>query len=182
MGQSPPGSQCNTSGAGLPLLNGPTEFTDHVVGEPRQWTLSTTKIAEEGDILFCVRGATAGRLNQAAYRAVIGRGLAAIRGEDHFDTAVIRFALIGGLSQLLTAAGGTIFPNISGAALRSFRLSWPPRGQRIEIAALLLQVETVMNSAANLATCGRVLRSALLADLVSGEHEIPAPYDQLLTA
>jgi restriction endonuclease S subunit len=79
MGTSPPGSTCNFEGRGDPLLNGPTEFgADHPA--PVQWTTSASKFAQEGDLLICVRGATAGRTNWADQRYGIGRGLAAVRG------------------------------------------------------------------------------------------------------
>jgi len=182
MGQSPPGDLCNKAGDGTPLLNGPTEFTDEVVGEPRQWTNSGTKFAETGDILICVRGATAGRLNEAAYPAAIGRGLAAVQAESKLDTAFVRFALLGRADQLLPAAGGTIFPNISGPALGGFELSWPADAIRIEVAQLLLEVERVKREATQASVTLRTLRSALLADLLSGDHEIPASYDALLSA
>ncbi|WP_069791050.1 restriction endonuclease subunit S (plasmid) [Cyanobacterium sp. IPPAS B-1200] len=78
MGQSPKGESYNTQGQGVPLLNGPAEFGENCPVE-KQWTNKPTRICESGDILFCVRGATAGRLNWANKEYCIGRGLAAIR-------------------------------------------------------------------------------------------------------
>jgi len=78
MGQSPPGSSYNTTGIGIPLLNGPTEFGRRYPIQV-QWTTSPTRLCKAGDILFCVRGATAGRLNRADKTYCLGRGLAAIR-------------------------------------------------------------------------------------------------------
>jgi type I restriction enzyme, S subunit len=78
MGQSPPGSSYNTNGLGTPLLNGPTEFGPrHPVA--KQWTTAPTRLCQPGDVLFCVRGATAGRLNRADRVYCLGRGVAAIR-------------------------------------------------------------------------------------------------------
>jgi type I restriction enzyme S subunit len=78
MGQSPAGSSYNSAGLGVPLLNGPTEFGANSPLEV-QWTTQPTRLCESGDILLCVRGATAGRLNTADKQYCIGRGLAAIR-------------------------------------------------------------------------------------------------------
>ena len=78
MGQSPPGETCNMAGVGLPLLNGPTEYGSHHP-EPLQYTTDTRKRAKPGDILFCVRGSTTGRMNWADREYAIGRGVAAIR-------------------------------------------------------------------------------------------------------
>src|SRR5574340_467387 len=78
MGQSPPGETCNRSGKGLPLLNGPTEFGQSKPS-PVQFTTDPRKRARLGDILFCVRGSTTGRMNWADQEYAIGRGIAAIR-------------------------------------------------------------------------------------------------------
>jgi type I restriction enzyme S subunit len=78
MGQSPPGESYNKNGIGIPLLNGPTEFgPEHPIEQ--QWTTHPTQLCQRGDILFCVRGATAGRLNVADKEYCLGRGVAAIR-------------------------------------------------------------------------------------------------------
>src|SRR5438552_12988130 len=78
MGQSPPGESCNGLTDGTPLLNGTTEFGGHHP-EPVQFTNDPRKFAEEGDLLFCVRGSTTGRMNWANRQYAIGRGIAAIR-------------------------------------------------------------------------------------------------------
>lgn len=183
MGQSPEGSTCNKDGIGTPLLTGPTEFQrNNWVGPPRQWTTNETKISISQDILFCVRGATAGRMNLTNYRSVIGRGLAAIRCDDPMDTHFVRFALQFGLNQLLPSAGGTIFPNISQSQLRGFNLPWPNETERRSLASLLKSVEDNAETLdQNLATT-KNLRSSLLHDLLSGEQEIPTSYDKVMGA
>jgi type I restriction enzyme S subunit len=124
MGQSPAGENCNTIGEGLPLLNGPTEYGSHHP-HPVQFTTDARKVACAGDVLFCVRGSTTGRMNWADQEYAIGRGVAAIRhkkGRDYqpFVRAVIEF----GLPVLLVQATGSTFPNVSGQQLAS--LWWPP--------------------------------------------------------
>ncbi len=124
MGQSPPGTSCNTMGVGLPLLNGPTEFgTHHPI--PVQFTTDARKKADIGDILFCVRGSTTGRMNWADQKYAIGRGIAAIRHKSNpelqpFVRAVIEY----NLPKLLAQATGSTFPNVSAAQLAG--LWWPP--------------------------------------------------------
>ena len=116
MGQSPPGetvSECH----GLALLNGPTEFGAHHP-TPVQFTTDARKYAQKGDLLFCVRGSTTGRMNWADQRYAIGRGVAAIRHRDEtalqpFVRAVIEFEL----AELLTQATGSTFPNVSAHQL-----------------------------------------------------------------
>src|SRR6476469_3949535 len=62
MGQSPPGNTYNQVGNGVPLINGPVEFGDRFPSK-LQWTTTPTKFSKPGDILFCVRGSTTGRIN-----------------------------------------------------------------------------------------------------------------------
>jgi len=113
MGQSPAGSACNQIGEGIPLLNGPTEFGGRYPS-PTQYTTDPRKFAETGDLLFCVRGSTTGRMNWADQNYAIGRGLGAIRHKTDlscqpFVRAVIEYSL----PNLLAEATGSTFPNVS---------------------------------------------------------------------
>ena len=117
MGQSPPGNTTNTSGDGVPLLNGPTEFGSHHP-EPTQFTTDARKMAYPGDLLFCVRGSTTGRMNWADQEYAIGRGIASLRHKrgqqfQPFVQAVVEFSL----PDLLNQATGSTFPNVSARQL-----------------------------------------------------------------
>ena len=116
MGQSPPGDTVSVDN-GLALLNGPTEFGSyHPI--PTQFTTDARKYAQPGDILFCVRGSTTGRMNWADQEYAIGRGVAAIRHREEpaiqpFVRGVIELELPG----LLAQATGSTFPNVSAPQL-----------------------------------------------------------------
>ena len=116
MGQSPPGDKVSGDN-GLALLNGPTEFgASHPT--PVQFTIDARKYAQPGDILFCVRGSTTGRMNWADQEYAIGRGVAAIRHKN--DSALqpfVRGVIELGLSELLAQATGSTFPNVSAQQL-----------------------------------------------------------------
>ena len=113
MGQSPCGESCNTKGNGLPLLNGPTEFGPSYP-IPVQFTTDPRKKSQDGDLLFCVRGSTTGRMNWSNEPYAIGRGIAAIR--DRRGPAfqpLLRAIIELSLPDLLQAATGSTFPNVS---------------------------------------------------------------------
>lgn len=137
MGQSPAGSDYNSKGDGVPLLNGPTEFgARHPT--PRQWTTKPTQFAESGDILLCVRGATTGRKNLADRRYCIGRGLASIRAKEGVaDSAFVWFLLDWVTRELLKEASGSTFLNLPGEALKGFEVHIPNLGLQRSIAAML---------------------------------------------
>jgi type I restriction enzyme S subunit len=117
MGQSPAGEDCNRLGLGMPLLNGPTEFgPTHPY--PTQFTTDSRKSASIGDLLFCVRGSTTGRMNWADQEYSIGRGIAAIRHKKSLKLQpLIRAVIEYELPTLLQAATGSTFPNVSGQQL-----------------------------------------------------------------
>ncbi len=95
------------------LLNGPTEFGAHHPA-PLQFTSVSRKVAREGDILFCVRGSTTGRMNWADQEYAIGRGVAAIRHrEDIGLQPLVRGVIELALPDLLAQATGSTFSNVS---------------------------------------------------------------------
>ena len=116
MGQSPSGSTVSDE-PGVALLNGPTEFGSHHP-VPVQFTTAPRKFAQPGDVLFCVRGSTTGRMNWADQEYAIGRGVAAIRhAEDPTLQPLLRGAIEVGLPELLIAATGSTFPNVSASQI-----------------------------------------------------------------
>lgn len=124
MGQSPPGASCNTEGIGIPLLNGPTEFGSYHPA-PVQFTTTARKRARPGDLLFCVRGSTTGRMNWADREYAIGRGVAAIRHRLYLELQpFVRAVIEYNLPELLAQATGSTFPNVSANQLAG--LWWPP--------------------------------------------------------
>lgn len=122
MGQSPKGNEVNDKQIGLPLLNGPTEFSERYPN-PVQFTEDGKRFAQKGDILFCVRGSTTGRMNYADQSYAIGRGIGAIRGANGFPTAYVKAVLEQSLPRLLQAATGSTFPNVSRDILNSLEIN-----------------------------------------------------------
>ena len=136
MGQSPPGESV-TGGKGLALLNGPTEFGSHHP-IPVQYTTNARQYAQPGDILFCVRGSTTGRMNWADQEYAIGRGVAAIRHRNEpalqpFVRGVIEL----GLAELLAQATGSTFPNVSASQLSDIPFPSLDKDEQRAIAHIL---------------------------------------------
>jgi type I restriction enzyme S subunit len=167
MGQSPVGGACNRSGVGEPLLNGPTEFGVRSP-TPVQWTTAPTRFAEPGDVLFCVRGSTTGRMNIADRRYCVGRGIAAIRGGSNADTQFIYHAISANLDELLALTTGTVFPNISGADLRGFGIPWPETNHRHRIADVLTHLDEAVGTATRI----RGLLGAATQTIVASSPEV----------
>jgi type I restriction enzyme S subunit len=130
MGTSPPGSSYNHEGIGDPLLNGPTEFGPHHP-DPVLFTSAARRYAESGDILFCVRGSTTGRMNWADRRYAIGRGVAAIRGKSASETTFLKAAIELALPDVLAGATGSTMPNLNADAMRRIPVSVNPNSERV---------------------------------------------------
>ncbi len=137
MGQSPKGETCNNNKIGVPLLNGPTEFgSSHPTAV--QWTEDPRKHSIAGDILFCVRGSTTGRMNWSNTDYAIGRGLAAIRHKKGKEYNYFIKAILGyKLEDILASATGSTFPNVGKEVLNSLNVNIPTLSEQKAIAATL---------------------------------------------
>ncbi|MBN1452207.1 MAG: restriction endonuclease subunit S [Anaerolineales bacterium] len=137
MGQSPPGDSYNFDGAGVPLLNGPTEFGQKYP-KPRQWTTSPTKFCNSGDILICVRGATTGKMNWADRKYCIGRGLAALTVDTNKCLPEFVYHYVQTRTQeILARTAGSTFPNLPGEKLRTLPIPVPPLDEQQYLVAYL---------------------------------------------
>lgn len=137
MGQSPSGKKCNSHGRGLPLLNGPTEFGSHHPS-PVQFTTDPKKVAVPGDILFCVRGSTTGRMNWSNQQYAIGRGIAAMHHVNGIEyQPFLRGLMENSLPSLLLSATGSTFPNVNRDQLLGLAIRIPPLPEQRAIAHIL---------------------------------------------
>ncbi len=176
MGQSPPGNHCNRTREGIPLLNGPTEYgIDHPA--PAQWTTDPRKMASEGAILFCVRGATAGRMNWADRDYAIGRGVAALTHYagplyQRFLRAVIDFKM----PELLTVVTGSTFPNLSHEQITQLKVPSLPLPEQQAIARLLNEVDVTVAGAKRERDGLKLLKEASADALLTGRVRVNAEH------
>lgn len=80
MGQSPNSKNYTQNPIDHILVQGNADIRNGYVF-PRIWTTEITKVANKGDIILCVR-APAGDVGRTKFNVVIGRGVAAIKGND----------------------------------------------------------------------------------------------------
>lgn len=153
MGNSPPGDSYSEIETGVPLINGPVEFSPSPLGMTKRtkFTTKPTYMCQKGDILVCVRGATTGRTNIAGFDACIGRGVALIRGYESQTFINLFMWNIG--SVLLAAGKGTIFPSVSYEDLANLEIAIPPLDEQMRIAT---KIEGLM------ALCDELENSLLL--------------------
>jgi type I restriction enzyme S subunit len=167
MGQSPPGDTYNKSGEGVPLINGPVEFSPGHFGKTvvNQYTTAPTKFCEEGDLLICVRGSTTGRTNIAAFRACIGRGVAAI--QPFFDDSYIRLFIWKSRADIIDMGRGIAFPSISKKQIEDLVLPLPPLGEQQRIASQVDDLMTICDQLEVTLSDAEVTRTRLLEALIA---------------
>jgi type I restriction enzyme, S subunit len=139
----------------------------------KKWTTAPTRLSQDQDLIFCVRGSTTGRrvISDGVY--CLGRGVCAIRSSNGCQPFVTH-TVGDGLERLLSKISGSVFPNLNGPDIKGFDILLPPESiirRYCTIAAPLADLveHNCRQSAMLVAT-----RDALLPKLLSGELRIPS--------
>ena len=136
MGQSPPSSFYNTSGEGMPFLQGNADFGE-IYPSRSIYCTKPLKIAEKGDILLSVR-APVGELNISAFKCIIGRGLAAIRCKDKkTHSKYLYYYLKFTVNRLRSLSTGSTFKAVGKDTLSYFEICLPDFEEQQKIAEIL---------------------------------------------
>jgi len=85
-------------------------------------------------------------------------------------------------SQFESLAAGSGVRNLNIDVVKQVRVPVPPRAHQERIASTANGFDEYVRAAEDALEEARGLRSGLLADLLSGEHEIPESYDRFLGA
>ncbi|WP_278408656.1 restriction endonuclease subunit S [Eubacterium ventriosum] len=120
MGQSPDGSTYSDEPSDYILVQGNADLKDGWV-VPRIWTTQKTKTAQAGDLIISVR-APAGAMGKTAYDAVIGRGVAAIKGSEFIYQTLVKIGSEGYWKKL---AAGSTFESINSDAVKGAEIFVP---------------------------------------------------------
>lgn len=153
MGQAPPGADCNKDGRGTVFVKA-GEFTDRfpVICE---WTTRPLKLARSGDVLVCVVGATAGKINQSI-NCAIGRSVAAVRPSPKLVTNYLYHFLATKVNFLRAKSQGMAQGVITREMLNELQIPLPLLSEQRRIAEILDRAEAL-----------RAKRRAALAELDS---------------
>ncbi|WP_181097483.1 restriction endonuclease subunit S [Stutzerimonas nitrititolerans] len=169
MGQAPSGKDCNMDGVGTVFVKaGEFGKSKPII---REWTTSPLKFAQKGDILICVVGATAGKIN-LAIDCSIGRSVAAIRPATEIQQKYIYYFLAGQVENLRKGSTGSAQGVISKPDLVGIAIPLAPATEQIRIAQkldeLLAQIDTLKARIDAIPTRLKRFRQSVLAAAVSG--------------
>ncbi len=120
MGQSPDGSTYSDEPSDYILVQGNADLKDGWV-VPRVWTSQKTKTAQAGDLIMSVR-APVGAMGKTAYDIVIGRGVAAIKGNKFIYQTLVKYDADGYWKKL---AAGSTFESVNSNEVKGAIINVP---------------------------------------------------------
>jgi len=132
MGQSPKSANYTDNPSDHILVQGNADMNNGQV-VPRVWTTQVTKKAEKGDLILSVR-APVGDVGKTNYSVVLGRGVAAIRGNEFLYQTFVRMKQNGYWNKLST---GSTFDSINSKDIRESLVMVPMASEQIRIGDFL---------------------------------------------
>ncbi len=148
MGQSPPGSSYNQEGVGLPLVGGASDLGE-LYPSPSKWTSQSSKVAQKGDIIICVR-ATIGDLNWADREYCLGRGVAGLTAKQGIEPRFLFHYLRSQHAELKAKGTGSTFKQISKSTLAEHLVPLPPLPEQRRIVARIEELMERIDAARRL--------------------------------
>ena len=139
MGQSPNGSTYSDRPGDFILIQGNADLKDGLV-TPRIWTTQITKLADKNDLIMSVR-APAGSIGKTLYSAVIGRGVASIKGNEFIYQTLSKMYEDGYWKQL---SCGSTFDSINSNDLKDAELRVPKNTEQNKIGNCFKEIDNLI--------------------------------------
>lgn len=160
MGQSPKSENYTDNPNDYILVQGNADIKDKQV-VPRLWTTEVTKTAEIGDIILTVR-APVGDIGKTDYNVVIGRGVAAIKGNDFIFYTLEKMKMTGFWNRFST---GSTFESISSNDIKEAIIQIPTLEEQQAIGAYFSNLDNLINSYQEKISQLETLKKKLLQDM-----------------
>lgn len=139
MGQSPDGSTYSNEPSDYILVQGNADLLNGWVS-PRIWTTQITKKADAGDLIMSVR-APAGSMGKTSYDAVIGRGVAAIKGNEFIYQLLVKMDEVG---YWKTFSCGSTFESLSSDNIKNAEVNVTLIAEQTQIGLFLNQLDSLI--------------------------------------
>lgn len=139
MGQSPNGNTYSETPSEYILIQGNADLKDGWA-VPRVWTTQMTKRADAGDLIMSVR-APAGAMGKTAYDAVIGRGVAAIKGNEFIYQTLIKMDSNGYWKKL---AAGSTFESLNSNSITQAKILIPSNDEQNKIGDFFSKIDNII--------------------------------------
>ena len=139
MGQSPDGSTYSDDPSKYILVQGNADLENGWV-KPRVWTSQVTKRADAGDLIMSVR-APAGCMGKTAYNAVLGRGVAGIKGNEYIFQFLVKMDSNGYWKALST---GSTFESLNSDNIVKAEIYLPSEPEQNRIGCFLASLDNLI--------------------------------------
>jgi type I restriction enzyme S subunit len=144
MGQAPHSDQCNKEGKGVVFVKAGEFGIDSPI--IREWTIDPLKMAKANDILICVVGATAGKINRSRFECAIGRSVASVRSTSiELNQDYLHSFLKTKILELRNRSQGAAQAVITREMLRDIEIPLPPIAKQIEFVSFLKELRNEQN-------------------------------------
>ncbi len=139
MGQSPDGSTYSDIPGEHILVQGNADLKNGWV-YPRIWTTQVTKKADKGDLIMSVR-APAGEMGKTAYNVVLGRGVAAIKGNEFIYQILLKMNKDGYWKKV---SCGSTFDSLNSENIKSAEIKIPNSVEQDKIGSYFYQLDNLV--------------------------------------
>jgi type I restriction enzyme S subunit len=174
---------------GIPVVM-PKDIIDGRISEANIARITTQKaeelkkhILQSGDVLFARRGDLSKRalVSDAEAGWLCGTGTVRVRSSRLGGALLFRLTNTSGVNAwLMDNSVGMTMPNLNTSIISAIPLRVPENP--LEAISLLKTIDEFIQTLNVSLIRAKNLRSGLLSDLLSGEHEIPVSYDIFLEA
>ena len=163
MGQSPDSTSYNSNGIGLYLIQGNADIKKRKT-LPRVWTDTPTKECKVGDIIMTVR-APVGAVAKSIHNACIGRGVCAIRNNQHSVSNYIYQFLLSFEKKWVKFEQGSTFTAVNTKDVKSLKLILPTVQEQTKIASFLSSIDSKIEQVGKQLDESKQFKKALLQQM-----------------
>ena len=139
MGQSPDGSTYSDKPTDYILVQGNADLENGWV-KPRIWTTQKTKTCNAGDLIMSVR-APAGSMGKTKYNAVIGRGVASIKGNEFIYQTLSKMDNDGYWKSI---SCGSTFESLNSDNIKNAEISIPNNAEQNKLGNLFQNIDNLI--------------------------------------
>lgn len=160
MGQSPDSKYYTDNPNDYILVQGNADMRNGRV-VPRVWTSQVTKLAEKGDLILSVR-APVGDVGKTDYPVVLGRGVAAIKGNEFLFQLLTKMKQSHYWSKFST---GSTFESINSNDIKSAEIYLPSPEEQQAIGSLFRILDDLLASYKENLTNYQSLKATMLSKM-----------------
>lgn len=170
MGQSPKSENYTDNPSNYILVQGNADMKDGKVF-PRVWTIQVTKQGRVGDLILSVR-APVGDIGKTDYNVVLGRGVAAIRGNEFIFQTLSKMKQNGYWNKLST---GSTFESINSNDIKSATILIPSSPEQKAIGSFFQELNQLITLQQRKLEKSRRIKIAMLQKMFpENEQTVPA--------